>query len=243
MSIDTRISSHLTARIAGLGYLVIIAAGIFAEFFVRGQLVVPGDPSATARNIIASEQLFRVGIAGDLIMLLCDAVVAIALYLLLKPISKKLALLATGFRLLHTAVYGANLFNLVLALLYLTGGSTASGNDVSQTYNYAAAFLGAHQYGYALGLIFFGLHCMLLAFLLFKSPLFPRTLGVLIGLASVGYLVDSFARILLLDYAAYESTLMMVVFIPAFVAELSLCLWLLIKGAPDADRGLNTAAA
>ena len=92
------ISQRTVAKIAGFGYLIIIIAGIFAEFFVRSALIVPGDATATAGNIMASEGLYRIGIAGDLVMLVCDVVVAWALYVLLKPVNKGLALLAAFFR-------------------------------------------------------------------------------------------------------------------------------------------------
>ena len=91
-------------------------------------------------------------------------------------------------------------------------------------------FLNAHKYGYAIGLVFFGFHCMVLGYLVLKSGFLPKILGILVLIASIGYLVDSFANVLLPNYADYESVLMLVVFVPAFVAELSLSLWLLIKG-------------
>ncbi len=87
-----------TARVAGFLYLTIIIAGIFAEFFVRQSLIVPGDATATANNIMASEGLFRIGIASDLIMIMCDVALALAFYALLKPVSNSLSLLAAFFR-------------------------------------------------------------------------------------------------------------------------------------------------
>ena len=76
-----------TARVAGVLYLIIIMCGIFAEFFVRSSLIVPGDATATANNIMASESLFRAGIVADLIMILCDVALALVFYVLLKPVS------------------------------------------------------------------------------------------------------------------------------------------------------------
>ncbi|MCB0130010.1 MAG: DUF4386 domain-containing protein, partial [Caldilineaceae bacterium] len=110
-----------TARIAGLLYLSIIAAGVFAEFIVRGSLIVPGNAAATAGNILAAESLFRLGIAGDLIMLICDVALALVFFVLLKPVSRSLSLLAAFFRLAQAAVLGMNLLNLVLVLQLISG--------------------------------------------------------------------------------------------------------------------------
>lgn len=224
------ISPAAYARVAGLGYLIIIAAGIFAEFFIRSSLIVANDAAATAGNIAASQSLFRTGIAGDLIMLVCDIVVALALYMLFRQVNRGLSLLAAFFRLVHAAVYGVNLLNLVIVALLAGGAGYLAALQPSQSDALTMLFLDAHKYGYAIGLVFFGFHCMVLGYLVFKSGFLPRILGVLLLAASIGYLVDSFANILLPNYADYESVLMLVVFVPAFVAELSLSLWLLLKG-------------
>jgi len=214
------------ARVAGIGYLVIIIAGIFAEFFIRLKLVVPDDAAATAANIASSEGLFRLSIASDLVMLVADAVVAVALYILLRSVSKTAALFALTFRLVHTAVYGANLFNLVMVALLIGGGVA-----ILQVPALIAIFLKMHGYGYAIGLVFFGIHCLFLGWLVYKSGVIPKPIGLLLVVASVGYLTDSFARIIMVNYTDYEAILTSIVFIPAIVAELSLSLWLIVKGS------------
>jgi hypothetical protein len=169
-------------------------------------------------------------------MLACDALVAVALYVLLRPVSKALALLAMGFRLVHTAIYGVNLLNLVSAVLLLSGAGYLAVFEPGHLHALVLLFLEAHQYGYALGLVFFGFHCLVLGYLLFKSGYFPRILGILMVVASLGYLADSFAHVLLADYARYETVFIVVVFVPAFVAEVSLCMWLLLKGVSTRTR-------
>jgi hypothetical protein len=233
------ISPRKVARVAGLGYLIIIIAGIFAEFIVRSSLIVPGDATTTANNILASEWLFRTGIAGDLIMLLCDVVVAAALFILLKPVSRGIALLAAFFRLVHAAVYGANLLNLFFILRLLSGTDYLTVFETEQLHALVLFFLNGHSTGYLIGLVFFGLHCFVLGYLILKSGYIPKILGVLLMVASLGYLTDSFANILLLNYEAYETIFLLVVFVPAFVAELSLCLWLLLKGVNVPRTELN----
>jgi len=223
-------SPRKLAKIAGSGYLVIILAGIFAEFIIRSNLIVPGDAAATAHQIIAKEGLFRLSIAGDLVMLLSDVMVACALYFLLKPVSRNLSLLAAFFRLVHSAVYGVNLLNLIFVLQLLEGYSFLGVFETDQLYALAMVFLKAHQYGYDIGLVFFGFHCGVLGYLVFRSGFFPRILGILLGVAAMAYLVNSFARFLMINYQAYESLFAVIVFVPAFVAELSFTLWLLVKG-------------
>ncbi|MBN2227691.1 MAG: DUF4386 domain-containing protein [candidate division Zixibacteria bacterium] len=224
------ISQRALARIAGFGYLIIIVAGIFAEFFVRSALIVPGDATATANNIMISGGLYRIGIAGDLVMLVCDAIVAWALYVLLKPINKNLALLAAIFRLLHATINGINLLNMLFPLFILSGAGYFAGFTVEQLHALVMLFLDAHAYGYVIALAFFGIHCLILGYLILKSQYLPKGLGLLMIAASLGYLIDSFAHILMSNYADYAMIFLPVVAIPAIIAELSFCLWLLFVG-------------
>jgi hypothetical protein len=223
-------SNKKTARVAGLLYLIIIIAGIFAEFFVRQSLIVPGDATATADNIMASEELFRVGIASDLIMIICDVALALTFYVLLKPVSNSLSLLAAFFRLAQAAILGINLLNLFFVLQLLSGASYLAVFGADQLHALVLLFLDGHSIGYSIGLVLFGLSLFVLGYLVFKSGYFPRILGVLLIVASLGYLIDSFASFLLPNYENYEAIFALVVFLPAFVGELSMCLWLLVKG-------------
>jgi hypothetical protein len=226
----TDMSPRKAARVAGLGYLIIIILGIFAELFVRSKLIVPGDAATTANNIAASEWLFRIGIASDLIMLTFDVVVALALYVLLKPVHKSLALLAAWFRLVHATIYGITLLALFFVLQLLSGADYVTVFGADQLHALVLLFLNAHGTGYRIGLVFFGVHCVFLGYLVFKSGYLPRILGVLLICASLGYLIDSFANFLLPNYANYEAIFLLIVAVPAIIAELSLSLWLLLKG-------------
>ena len=224
------ISLRKAARVAGILYLIIIISGIFAEFFVRSNLIVPENAAATANNIMASESLFRLSIAGDFIMIISDVALALILYILLKPVSNLLSLMAAFFRLAQAAVLGVNLLNLFFVLQLLSGADSLSTFDPNQLHALVLLFLNAHSTGYSIGLVFFGIHCLILGYLIFRSGYFPKVLGVLLIVASFGYLIDSFAHFLLPNYKDYENIFLPVVFIPAFIAESSFCLWLLIKG-------------
>ncbi|MCB0284185.1 MAG: DUF4386 domain-containing protein [Calditrichaeota bacterium] len=223
------------SRLAGASYLILIAMGIFAEFFVRSNLIVSGDAMATAEHIIASVQQFRMSIAADLIMLICDVLLAWLLYVLLMHVNKNLALLAAFFRLVHAAVYGLNLLNLFFVLRLLNGDSFLSVYTNEQLNALVLLFLNAHSSGYLIGLVFFGIHCLVLGYLVIKSHYVPSVLGMLLIIAGGGYLTDSFANFLLPSYENYQTLFMMIVFIPAFVAELLFSFWLLIKGIQNSS--------
>lgn len=227
------------ARTAGAGYLLIIVSGIFAEFFVRSSLVVPGDAATTAHNIVASEMLYRSALASELVMLTCDVAVALALYVVFRKVSRSLALLAAFFRLTHAAVVAVNLLNTYVPLLLLGDAGYLAVFAPGQLQALVLLLLEAHGYGYAIGLVFFGLYCAVLGWLVLRSRYVPRLLGVLLVCAAVGYLADSFARTLLPDYARYETLLGLVVLLSAFVGELSFSLWLLVKGV-DVRRGYGS---
>ncbi|MEZ4388928.1 MAG: DUF4386 domain-containing protein [Candidatus Krumholzibacteriia bacterium] len=212
------------ARLAGALYLVIIACGIFGEVAVRGSLIVRGDAGATVANILAAEGLFRLGFTGDLVVFLCDVAVTILLYVLLRPVDRTLALMSAGFQLVGTAIYGVNLLNYFAALLIADGGLAAL--PPPQQHALALLFLDIHKHGYDLGLVFFGVHCLLLGVLLYRAAYFPRLLGILLVLAGLGYLVGS--GTLFLFPAAVGAVAP--VYAAPLVGELALCFWLLIKG-------------
>ncbi len=214
------------ARLAGALYLIIIVLGLTSEVAIRGNIVVAGDASATAANISAYEGLFRLSLVADIVMALSDVGVAILLYVLLRPVNQTLALVATGFRLMQTAILGANLLNHLAAVLLLTNTAALAAIEPGQLHALALFFLDLHSHGYDLGLIFFGVHCALLGTLIYKSGMLPRWLGVLVMAAAATYLVGSFTRFL----APSLTDLISPIYVVALLAELSLGLWLLVKG-------------
>src|SRR5436305_9255375 len=115
-------SPQAYARIGGALYLIIIVAGILGELFIRGRIIVTGDAAATAHNIMASQSLWRVGIAGDLVMHVCDVPLMLIFYVLLRPVNKNLALLVVLFNLIQTAVMVANEI-VLLAPLFPSAGA------------------------------------------------------------------------------------------------------------------------
>lgn len=212
------------ARLAGLLYLVIILAGLGAELGIRARLIDLGDADATSAAILAAPGLFRLSIAADLLMALCDAGLAILLYLLFRPVAPALALAAMIFRLIQTVLIAANLMAMQTAWLLLAGDATP---PVAETQGLALVFLDLHGHGYDLGLVFFGVNSLMTGVLIWRSGLFARAFGLGIGAAGVVYLIGSGLRFFAPDLSA--------AFSPAYgitiLAETAFCLRLLFQRA------------
>jgi Domain of unknown function (DUF4386) len=222
-----KISALAYARIGGVLYLINILCGLFGVIFVRGHLVVVGDAVTTAHNIMGSEFLFRCGIAGDLVMHITDVPMAVIFYVLLRPVSRDLSALAALFGMLQTAILCANKLSLVTVLLLLSGSNYLKVFDASQLQALASLSLAQHEFGFGVGLIFFGVSCLVTAFLMYRSGYFPKALGILQALAGVSYLINSFALIL---FPALADKMFPAIVLPAFVGELGTCVWLIVKG-------------
>lgn len=220
-------SIQKTARFAGVLYLIITVAAIIAHQYVPSTLIVPGDAAATAANIAASETLFRLGgVGSELIILLSEIVLAVVLYVLLKPVNRTLSLVAAVSRLAMTTIHGINLINYYFVLSLVTGPSYVGAFGAEQSQALVSLFLDAHHYGFTIGIAFLTIHVFILGYLIFRSGYLPGILGVLFLAAGVGYLVDSFALLL---SPSYQTTPVFLA-IPIAVAEIAFPLWLLIKG-------------
>lgn len=218
---DIETSPQLYARIGGVLYLFIIVAGFFGEVSVRSKLIVSGDAAATAANIAGHELLFRIGGAGELLMLACDIALAMIFYVLLRPVNKNLSLLTAFFRLIFAAIYGINGLAHFAAVILLGSASILKDFNPQQIQELAYFSLRLHRYGYDISLVFFGFHCLLLGYLIFRSGYFPKFLRVLLMVASLGYLLNSFAVFVA---SAFEAKIALFVLLPGALAEYSLCL-------------------
>lgn len=236
-------SLHHLGRFAGVLYLIIIITGIFAAGYARPSLVVSGDAAATAGNIIASEGLFRISIVSDLIMIVCDIAIGLVFYLLLRPVNQGLSLLSALFRLAQAAALGINLLMLFLVLQLLSGAEYLGALGTDQVNAQALLFLNAHDIGYKIALVFFAFSILIQGYLLYRSGYFPRILGILMFVASMAYLLDSFATFVLSTYDAYSDVFEMIVMPTALISELALCLWLLVKGISIKQKAQLTGTA
>ena len=224
-------TSQATARLAGLLYLGTIVAGIFAQMFARSPLVVRGDAHATAINILAHQDLYRIGLIGDLVMLACYVGVTAIFYAMFRPVSRTLSLAAAGFSMTGIAVLAVDGFFHIAPLRLLGGAPYLQGFDADQLQALALLSLGLHADGYDLSLVFFGVYCLLLGYLVLRSRFMPRIVGVLMAVAGICYLVDSVADLAAPALAARLPAQML---IPTLLGEGALAIWLLIFGVRPA---------
>jgi Domain of unknown function (DUF4386) len=221
------VSPRVLARIGGALYLIIIVAGIFGEAFVRDRLIVSADATATADNIRSFEMLWRLGIAGNLFHLACAVVLTWILYVLLRPVSRDLALLAAFFELASIVLEAASKLHLVEALFPLRNAEYLQVFAPEQLHALTYLATRSHAYGFGVSLIFFGCACVVLGYLIYKSGFLPGLLGVLMQIAGLCYVTNSFALLLA---PALADRLFPAILIPSFIGEASLCLWLIVKG-------------
>jgi hypothetical protein len=220
------------ARLAGLLYLIIIVIGVLGESVIRGKLVVAGDPEATASNILSSEWLWRLGIAGQDLLLVCALGLTLIWYVLLRPVNKPLAQAVVFFALVSLAVESVGALHLNAVLTPLSDAAYLKAFDPRQLHLAAYQSIVAHSHAFGLALIFFGVECLIVGYLIRKSGFFPEAIGWLMQLAGACYLVNSFAMIL---YPPLQDVLFPLILLPAFIAESGFCLYLLIKGVDVAE--------
>jgi Domain of unknown function (DUF4386) len=235
-------STKNPGRFAGLLYVLASMVGFFAMGYVPDKLIVHGNAAATANNIAASETLFRLGIAGELLGQAAFIFVALALYDLLKEVNRRHATLMVMLIVVSIPIAFLNELNSFAALVLVRGAEFLSIFDKPQRDALAMLFLNLHGRGFVVVEIFWGLWLFPLALLVYKSRFLPRFLGVWLALAGFAWVILSLTSVLLPPYQdkvyAYSQ--------PAIVGEIAFMLWLLIRGAkpqaPDAAAPWSTVA-
>lgn len=215
------------AQIAGFCYLIVIATGLFSEVFVRQALRVSNDALATAHNIQTNEMLFRWGFVADLVNFVVGLPTVLIIYHFLKKVYELLLQIAVAFVVIQTAIIAVNLLNQISPLLILSNDAYLNTLQPNQLATLSLLSLNIQAQGYAIGLIFFGFYCTLIGYVIYKTNAIPKILGVFYAIAGLCYLINSFTMFLSKDFA---NPLFTYLAIPIFIGELSLCLWLLIKG-------------
>jgi Domain of unknown function (DUF4386) len=219
-------SPQVKARIAGSLYLVVIAAGMFAEVFVRGRLFVHGDAAATAHNIVTHELLYRLGFAAEVFLCACNVPLILLQYDLFKVVNKKIAVLMVLFDLVGTAIESVSLLAHFAPIVLLGGGHALSALTEGQLQAWSYLSVQLFEYGFAISFVFFGLEFLPLACLIVRSNFFPHAIGVLLAIESFAYLVNSFT--LFLAPALQER--ISPYFMGSGIGEVAFCLWLLVMG-------------
>ncbi|MFC4721238.1 DUF4386 domain-containing protein [Geojedonia litorea] len=199
-------NTRTLAKIIGLSYLSIFFTAIFANFFVLEALL--NDPLASLQD---NHLMVRWGILAFMVTVALDVIIAWALYELFKE--HVLSRLSTYFRLMHAAIMGVALFALQQVLVSTTAEAIIKQVDTFNTI-------------WLLGLFFFGIHLMLLAKIIGK----PKVIALFLVIAGLMYMLDTVAHLMLTNYDAYSSLFLALVAIPSIIGELSLAIWLLVKG-------------
>jgi Domain of unknown function (DUF4386) len=217
-------SQRPSARVTGVVYLFYFLTAIVGEFFLKG-IVVDGDAAATANNLLAHQSLFRLGLATGLISTALYIAVTALFYGLFKPVNRSISLLAAFFSLVGCTILAfASLFQLA-PLVVLGGSQYLKVFKAEQLQALALMFLDLNTLAANICVVFFGVYCLLIGYLIFKSAFLPRILGVLMALAGLGWLT-----FLSPPFANHLSPYNLVF---GFLAELALMLWLLVMGVME----------
>lgn len=223
-------STKTLSRIAGLLYLVVIATGLFAEVFVRQALRVSNNAIATAQKIQSSEMLYRFGFVDDLTNFVIGLPSVLIIYIIFKSVDRHVAGLALIFVVIQTAIIAVNLLNQISPLLFLGNNVYLYSFSPGQLVSLSLHSLNLQAQGYGIGVVFFGYYCLLIGYLIYKSRLVPRLIGILYIITGLAYLFNSFFLFL---FPKISGILFPYFAIPAFIGEITFCLWLLIKGVEE----------
>jgi hypothetical protein len=225
------LSPRKTARMAGLFYLIFILTTVLASY-IRGNIIVTGDAAATANNIVASQGLFRVGFVTELVSATFFVLAAWALYALLKPVNKNLALLLLVLNLGGVAVECLNALNLFAALQFLSGANYLSVFQTGQLQAMAMSSLNLYTNGFLLTQIFFRVWLLPLGYLVYKSRFLPKFLGILLIIDFFGNMSWFLQGFLLPNYEIlrYPGNAI------SFIAEIALTAWLLIMAVKEQKK-------
>jgi hypothetical protein len=206
------IRSRTAATVAGIALLAMAVIAALSNFGVINALMVPGDAGATARNLVNSAALFRLGAVGLIVIAILDVLVAWALYVVLRAVNPSLSLLAAWLRLVYAAIFAAAVTSLFSAL-------RAAPLEPAQALFHLKTF----DQGWHIGLIVFGLHLGVVGALVWRPGFFSRLVSVLLIVAAAGYIVDGLGTLLSPTYSLGLSTF-------TFVGEVVFIFWLLILG-------------
>ena len=221
-----------TARIAGLLYLLLVISGVFGIMYIPSQIIVPGDSVTTANNIISNELLFRTGVLNDIISNTIFLFLVLVLYRLFKQVNENQAKLMFALVIVQIPfVFFMEAFN--VASLMTLKGEILKTFELSQRQDFAMLFLKINDYGTLPLEMFWGLWLLPFGLLVYKSDFIPRIFGILLFIAGIAYMIDSTIGILLPNYSSFVKypTILL-----AAVGEISITLWLLIKGVKTQER-------
>ena len=223
-------SNKTLSRTAGFLFLIVILGIMFSKFFVHDKLIVWGDATTTAQNILASEWLFRLGFVINLIAEACFLLMVLAVYQLFKSVNKTYALVMASCVLVSVAINSINMVNEFAILLLLEGSADyLSVFTADQLYAQAMFFLKMYGIGFNIASVFFSLWLLPLGYLVFKSGSggFSRILGRWLMITCFALFINFFTKFL------YPESYRSIIFTVAYtidISEIVFCFWLLFKG-------------
>jgi hypothetical protein len=223
-----RWSPQIIARLIGILVLITIVAGGFGEAYVPSKMIVGTDPGATARNVLQSQFLFRLGFVGYIIEALCDATLTALLYLLLKPAGRELALIGVLFRIVATVAF-ASAESFYFAALPVLKAATYLKFSPDQLNSLALVSFKFSAIGGIVPTLFYGAGWMVFGFLVYVSGYLPKWLGALMAFAGACFVVGNFVLVIA---PAYSSQLFL---LPMMIGMLALAAQLFVRGV-DAEE-------
>ena len=208
---------------AGVGILLMAALAGFGNFVAVQGLVTDGNAGRTAEDIMGSEGLFRLGILSLFVVVALDVVVAWSLYRVFSPVSRALSMLAACFRVAYAGVFLVAVSQLIGVLHLLGNDAYLRVFSAGQLNAQALSGIASFKDVWAAGLVLFGLHLLVIGYLAYRSGYVPRVLGILLAVAGLGYVIDSFGAVMSggswNDISSFT-----------FIGEFLFGVWLVIRG-------------
>ena len=217
------------SQIAGLLYLIIAIIGGFSIGYMPSVIITDGNAVLTFQNLIDNQELFRWGIAGDIVVMVLEIVLTVMLYNLFKSFSTTGMTIATYSRLAMAIIMGMNLINYMIPAIIMTQPEYLSAFSSSELESLTLLFFKAHKYGELAWQIFFAIHLFTLGYVIRKSGKTPKWLGIIMLIGGIGYAGDSFIQFTLMN-SEILSILFSSMLVLAVIAEFWFAFWLLIKG-------------
>ncbi|WP_298903479.1 DUF4386 domain-containing protein [uncultured Psychroserpens sp.] len=233
-----KVGSKSYLKLTGLIYLLIAITGGFSIAYMPNEIFVSGDGMMTTQNIIDNIDLFRLGIVGDIFVLIFEIILTVLLYRLFKVVSSTIAMVATFARFAMSIIMGINLVNYLVPLLILEKTDYLNGLQANEIDSIILLFMEAHKFGEYIWQLFFALHLIALGYLIFKSKYFPCFLGILMMVGSIGYASDSMIKLLLISNEMVSIANIVLLVIAVF-GELAFTFWLLIKKINFRNPNIN----
>ena len=220
-------SKKKNARTAGLMYLIMAITGGFGIMYVPVNIIVAGDISATARNMMDSEFLVRVSVFSNLISQTIFIFLALSLNRLFKEVNANYARLLLTLVVIAVPISFLNSLNLVAAQILVSGSDYLNIFDSGQRNALMMFFINMYEQGIIIVEIFWGLWLLPFGLLVIKSKFIPKIIGVFLVIGCFSYLLESFTGFFLPDYSEIVSPYLM---LPLIIGEFSIIFWFLIKG-------------